>query len=116
MKPADLRFEIVPIGTVMPITVNADIPEGWELLQGGLFYKDQYFELWDAIYHADKNVKDMWETWGGEIHFEYLIFPDISSSTAQQLTWGSVIEDIPDVKIMIKAKRIKNSDDTESND
>jgi hypothetical protein len=116
MKPTDLRFEIVPIGTVMPIMAKAGIPEGWKLLQGERLYKNQYFELWDAIYHADQNVKDMWEAWGGEIHFEYLSFPDISSSTAQQLTWGSVIEDIPDVKIMIKAKRVKNSNDTESND
>jgi hypothetical protein len=116
MKSSDLEFEIVPIGTVMPVMANADIPEGWEPLQGGLFYKDQYFELWDAIYHADQSVKDMWEAWGGKIRSKYLSFPDISSSTAQQLTWGSVIKDIPGVKIMIKAKRIENSNDTESND
>ena len=113
MKSPDLEF--APIGTVMPVMAKADIPEGWEPLQGGLFYKDQYFELWDAIYHADQNVKDMWEAWGGAIHPDYLSFPDISSSTAQQLTWGSVV-DIPDTRIMIKAKRIKNNDDTEGND
>jgi hypothetical protein len=106
MKSSDLEF--APIGTVLPVMANTDIPEGWEPLQGGLFYKDQYFELWDAIYYADQNVKNMWEAWGGKIHPDYLSFPDILPWDAQKLTWGSVVENIPDVIIMIKAKRMRD--------